>query len=296
MMKRILLGISLLLLTSTVHAQINVDASELDSLVRVIGWFNKTDTLEYHLSLVEAIIENGDTTVIEATSSEFRITVADSTKNGYVMRYVPTGVWRNDSTSTEGQLLLAAARSSIGNEVLFSTDELGVFKEITNWKEVYKRATAYQQKMIDKAYYEHPELYARQPKQELVKRIKELTEKTLGTKEKMTEQFVALKLLFSFHGKELPLGEMELNENQLHYYYETTQGKLEDEEDSTDDEYQIYVELTAEEDEDSHDQYYYSYRYFPDGWPRDVRSTVIEPLEGKKRITQIRIEWISKAW
>ena len=272
MMKRILLGISLLLLTSTVHAQI------------------------YHLSLVEAIIENGDTTVIEATSSEFRITVVDSTKNGYVMRYVPTGVWLNDSTSTEGQLLLAAARSSIGNEVLFSTDELGVFKEITNWKEVYKRATAYQQKMIDKAYYEHPELYARQPKQELVKRIKELTEKTLGTKEKMTEQFVALKLLFSFHGKELPLGEMELNENQLHYYYETTQGKLEDEEDSTDDEYQIYVELKAEEDEDSHDQYYYSYRYFPDGWPRDVRSTVIEPLEGKKRITQIRIEWISKAW
>ena len=295
-MKRILLGISLLLLTSTVHAQIDADASELDSLVRVIGWFNKTDTLEYHLSLVEAIIENGDTTVIEATSSEFRITVVDSTKNGYVMRYVPTGVWLNDSTSTEGQLLLAAARSSIGNEVLFSTDELGVFKEITNWKEVYKRATAYQQKMIDKAYYEHPELYARQPKQELVKRIKELTEKTLGTKEKMTEQFVALKLLFSFHGKELPLGEMELNENQLHYYYDVTQGKLEDEEDSTDDEYQIYVELTAEEDEDSHDQYYYSYRYFPDGWPRDVRSTVIEPLEGKKRITQIRIEWISKAW
>ena len=296
MMKRILLGISLLLLTSTVHAQIDADASELDSLVRVIGWFNKTDTLEYHLSLVEAIIENGDTTVIEATSSEFRITVVDSTKNGYVMRYVPTEVWRNDSTSTEGQLLLAAARSSIGNEVLFSTDELGVFKEITNWKEVYKRATAYQQKMIDKAYYEHPELYARQPKQELVKRIKELTEKTLGTKEKMTEQFVALKLLFSFHGKELPLGEMELNENQLHYYYDVTQGKLEDEEDSTDDEYQIYVELKAEEDEDSHDQYYYSYRYFPDGWPRDVRSTVIEPLEGKKRITQIRIEWISKAW
>ena len=295
-MKRILLGISLLLLTSTVHAQIDADASELDSLVRVIGWFNKTDTLEYHLSLVEAIIENGDTTVIEATSSEFRITVVDSTKNGYVMRYVPTEVWRNDSTSTEGQLLLAAARSSIGNEVLFSTDELGVFKEITNWKEVYKRATAYQQKMIDKAYYEHPELYARQPKQELVKRIKELTEKTLGTKEKMTEQFVALKLLFSFHGKELPLGEMELNENQLHYYYDVTQGKLEDEEDSTDDEYQIYVELKAEEDEDSHDQYYYSYRYFPDGWPRDVRSTVIEPLEGKKRITQIRIEWISKAW
>ena len=296
MMKRILLGVSLLLLTSTVHAQIDADASELDSLVRVIGWFNKTDTLEYHLSLVEAIIENGDTTVIEATSSEFRITVVDSTKNGYVMRYVPTGVWLNDSTSTEGQLLLAAARSSIGNEVLFSTDELGVFKEITNWKEVYKRATAYQQKMIDKAYYEHPELYARQPKQEQVKRIKELTEKTLGTKEKMTEQFVALKLLFSFHGKELPLGEMELNENQLHYYYDVTQGKLEDEEDSTDDEYQIYVELKAEEDEDSHDQYYYSYNYFPDGWPRDVRSTVIEPLEGKKRITQIRIEWISKAW
>ena len=296
MMKRILMGISLLLLTSTVHAQINVDATEMDSLVSVIGWFNKTDTLEYQFSVVEAIVENNDTTVTDAQTTECRITVADSTKNGYVMRYVPTGVWRNDSTSTEGQFFLTAARSAIGSEVLFSTDEFGAFKEITNWKEVYKRVMAIQQKMIDKAYYEHPELYSRQPRQEYEKRVKTLIDEMLGTKEKMTKQFGALSLLFSFHGKELPLGEMELNQDQHHYYYNTTQGKLEDEEDSTDDEYQIYVELKAEEDENLHDQYYYDYYYFPDGWPREVRSTVIEPLEGKTRITQVRIEWISKAW
>ena len=272
------------------------EPEEADSVVRVIGWFNKTDTLEYSITFVEALIENNDTTVTEANNSECRITVADSTKNGYVMRYVPTGVWRNDSTSAEGQFLLAAARSSIGCEVLFSTDELGVFKEITNWKEVYKRVTTYQKKMIDKTYYEHPELYSRQPKQEYEKRVRELTNEMIGTKEKMTEQFIALKLLFAFHGKELKIGETEFNQDQLHYYYDISQGKLEGDDESTDDEYQIYSELKAVEEEDSNDKYYYTYNYFPDGWPREVRSTVIEPFEGKTRITQIRIEWISKAW
>lgn len=296
MIKRILWGTSLMLLSLTVHAQEATDTVETDSVVRVIGWFNKTDTLEYSITLVEAYIENSDTTVTEVNTSEFRITVADSTKNGYVMRYVPTGVWRNDSTSTQGQLLLMAARSSIGSEVLFSTDELGVFKEITNWKEVYRRVTVFQKDYIDKTYYQHPELYAQQQKQEVVKHVKEVTDEMIGTKEKMTQQFLALKLLFAFHGKEFKIGETELNQDQLHYYYDITRGKLEGEDESTDDEYQIYSELKAEEDEDSNDQFYYTYNYFPDGWPREVRSTVIEPVEGKTRITQIRIEWISKAW
>ena len=73
MMKRILLGVSLLLLTSTVHAQINVDASELDSQVHVIGWFSKTDTLEYRLSEVVGEIVNGDTTIIDGSGGDFRI-------------------------------------------------------------------------------------------------------------------------------------------------------------------------------------------------------------------------------
>lgn len=281
---------------SALAHSMETDSVETDSVVRVIGWFNKTDTLEYSITLVEAYIENGDTTVTEANTSKFRITVADSTKNGYVMRYVPTGAWRNDSTSAQGQFLLIASRSAIGSEVLFSTDEYGVFKEITNWKEVYKRTTTFQKDYIDKIYYEHPELYARQPKQEIVKKVRETTDEMIGTKEKMTEQFLALKLLFAFHGKELKIGETAFDQNGLHYYYDITQGKLEEDDESTDDEYQIYSELEAVEEEESHPHYYYTYNYFPDGWPREVMSTIVDPLEGKTRLTQIRIEWISKAW
>ena len=66
-MIRFLCTLSMLLLTSTVHAQINVDASEADSLVRVIGWFSKTDTLEYQFSQVVGEIVNGDTTIIDGS-------------------------------------------------------------------------------------------------------------------------------------------------------------------------------------------------------------------------------------
>lgn len=296
MMIRFLCTLSMLLLTSTVHAQINVDASEADSLVRVIGWFSKTDTLEYQFSQVVGEIVNGDTTIIDGSGGDFRICVTDSTKNGYKMEMVYTDVWKRDTLSLEGQMALTASRMALGSKVLFSTDEMGVFQGVDNWKERYKTGLDIMKKLIDSSYFHHPELYARQSKEELMKRVKEQYDEVAGTKEKMTKLFTPLILLFSFHGHDFPVGEYTAEKDGTSCYYQVHAGALENDEDSNENEYQMYIKLVEKEDDGSQTSYYYEYAYFDDGWPRSVFSTVVEEQAGKTIITQYHIDWVTKAW
>lgn len=50
--------------------QETADSVATDSLVRVIGWFCKTDTLEYTFSQVVAEVVGTDTTVVEAAGND----------------------------------------------------------------------------------------------------------------------------------------------------------------------------------------------------------------------------------
>ena len=297
-MKKNVLSVFLLLFSMMVNAQNQevADTAKTDSLVRVIGWFCKTDTLEYTVSTVVAEVVNGDTTVVEAGGNSFRICVVDSTKNGYVMEYVNTDVWRKDSTTANGQIILAAARKALGFKTRFSTDEMGSFREIINWKELYKNSLEVQEKVINQVFYEHPELYARQNINELKKKLKENSEELMGSKEKITKLFAHLTLLFSFHGKELPVGESTFEKDGQSYYYQVHAGALEDEENSNENEYQLYCTLKEKEDDGSLTSYYYDYAYFDDGWPRSVIATVVEEQAGKTVITQQHIDWVTKSW
>lgn len=288
----------LLLLPMAVQAQNQepADSVATDSLVRVIGWFCKTDTLEYTFSQVVAEVVGTDTTVVEATGNDFRICVADSTKKGYTMQLVNTDVWQRDSTSIKGRMTLEAARMALGTKVMFSTDEMGHFQEIINWKDLYKNALNYQDKLVNRIYYEHPELYARQNIDELKKQIKKNTEELMGSKEKVTNLFRQLKLLFAFNGKELPVGESTVENGGIQFSYQTRIGALEGEEESNENEYQLYVEMTEKEADGTTTNYYYDYAYFDDGWPRSVMATVEEEKADKKVITQMKINWLTKAW
>lgn len=288
----------LLLLSMAAQAQNQetADSVATDSLVRVIGWFCKTDTLEYTFSQVVADVVGTDTTVVEAAGNDFRICVADSTKKGYTMQLVNTDVWQRDSTSVKGRMTLEAARMALGTKVMFSTDEMGHFQEIINWKDLYKNALNYQDKLVNRIYYEHPELYARQNIDELKKEIKQNTEELMGSQEKVTNLFHQLKLLFAFHGKQLPVGESTVENGGIQFNYQTRNGALEGEEDSTENEYQLYVEMTEKEADGTTTDYYYDYAYFDDGWPRCVMATIVEEKADKKVITQMKINWLTKAW
>ena len=297
-MKNYVLSVSLLLFSLAVNAQNQekADTAKTDSLVQIIGWFCKTDTLEYRLSTVVAEVADGDTTVVESGGNDFRICVVDSTKNSYVMELVNTDAWRSDSTSVTGQQVLAAARMALGTKVRFSTDEWGAYQEIINWKDLYKNSLSIQDKLVNEIYYKHPELYARQNINDFKKQLKEMMEEKMGSKEKITDLFPHLQLLFAFHGKELPVGESTVENGKAVIRYIVHSGALEDEDNSNENEYQLYCQMEEKEDDGSTTHYYYDYAYFDDGWPRRVLATIEEEKEGKTVITQQEIEWLSKSW
>lgn len=296
-MKTMLCAVLLFLsMAAQAQNQEAADSVAKDSVVRVIGWFCKTDTLEYNYSMVVAEVVGTDTTVVEAGGNDFSICVTDSTKKGYTMELVNSNPWRSDSTSAKGRMTLEAARMAAGTKVRFSTDEMGVFQGIINWKELYKNALDYQDKLVNRIYYEHPALYARQNISELKKQIKQNTEELMGSKEKITNLFNHLKLLFAFHGKQLPVGESTINMEGNSLYYLARMGALEDESDSNENEYQLYSEITGKDDEGVPTHYYYDYAYFDDGWPRSVTATVDEEKADKRVITQMTISWLRKAW
>ena len=99
--------------------QLVADSVAKDSVVRIIGWFCKTDTLEYTYSLVVAEVAGSDTTVVEAGGNDFRICVTDSTKKGYAMELVNSNPWRRDSITAKGRMALESPHGSRHQSALF---------------------------------------------------------------------------------------------------------------------------------------------------------------------------------
>ena len=267
-----------------------------DSTVEVIGWFCTNDTLEYSYSTVSAEVVAGDTTVTEYTDNEIRICVVDSTKRGYTMESVLTSVEISDSTSAQGRLRLQAARLGLGAKVMFTTDEYGVFKEISNVKDLYQQSLDLQQKIVDQIYEETPALYAKMSKPEMLKMMKDQLRKELDSKEAASNRFIQFKMLFLNHGKVFRLGEYEMESEEGNVSYIVTKGALEDEEDSNDNEYQIYYKVEMPEEDGVKTTNYYEYTYFDDGWPRSAMMTIVEEGADKTTLTQMKLVWLSKVW
>lgn len=268
-------------------------AEPADSTVEVTAWFCTTDTLEYAVNTISAEIADGDTTVTNTTWSEFRICVLDSTRQGFKLEYVPTSVSTSDSTSSEGQLLLMTARMALGNRVVFSTDENGVFKQIENQKEVMGNALSVQQRLVDWMYEQSPSLYAVMSKTDMLKKMKKQLQ---GNKEHIMENNVNLRILLLNHGQSFPLGEREVESGVGHITYIVSKGPLEGEDDTNQDEYQVYYKVERTEPDGTKATNYYEYAYFADGWPRNVTMTIEEQKDGKTMLTQTHVEWVTKAW
>ena len=111
-------------------------------------------------SQVVAEVVRTDTRWWKLQETISRICAADSTKKGYTMQLVNTDVWQRDSTSVKGRMTLEAARMALGTKVLFSTDEMGGFQEIINWKDLYKNALNYQDKLVNRIFYRYRALCA----------------------------------------------------------------------------------------------------------------------------------------
>jgi serine/threonine protein kinase len=126
--------------------------------------------------------------------------------------------------------------------------------------------------------------------------LKEQLRKELGSKEAVSDHFIQFKVLFLNHGKVFRLGEYEEKSEEGNVSFIVTKGALEDDEDSTDGEYQIFYKVEMPEEDGVKATNYYEYTYFDDGWPRSAQMTIVEESGDKSTLTQFRMVWLSKVW
>jgi len=127
-MKSILLTATFFLTTLSSFGQINLE----DSTVQVIGFWDKGEKQSYSVSLEKVKVNGNDTTSREMMKYDVDIIIKDSTSNSYIIEWF----YRNYTTNSQNKFVQKLLTVAQDMKVLIKTDELGVVKEVVNWKEV----------------------------------------------------------------------------------------------------------------------------------------------------------------
>lgn len=300
MMKQFFLLLFALLTLSSVHAQdltsAQADTLAADSVLNVIAWFNKNDTLVYTEHAQNFHAENGDTTLVSDETRRFRFIVADSTSRGFLLSYEPLSFHTTDSLVSNA-LKNEMAKRFLGIRILFSTDELGHVKQIENHQEVRREVLSRCDSMVNEIYKENPLLYGQMSKPDMLKKVHKMLDETYGSRQRLLEKMEALTLLFSNHGKCFPVGVSKGEKGNTRTRLDVTLGKMDDEDDTaTDDDYQIASQVyQITSDVESH-FVVIATDYFSDGWPRYCFFKMEDDNAGLSEITSIEIEWEYRGW
>lgn len=199
-----------------------VEAADTAMTVDVIGWFGKSDTVTYWIHNTSWKINDTDTVRTGLVSTKVRITVVDSTADGYKMDYtfleIPTDTM---SDTPEGKLqkrlIEKLKRKIIGTSVHFETDECGRITRYSNLDQIKKQAKS----LFDDAMKE----MLRTPEIKTLKKmgfdVKDYAGKVDA--DKLVEEYISeLNLLFLNHGLSMPLGEITEHEDATETQYENT--------------------------------------------------------------------------
>ncbi|WP_207425034.1 hypothetical protein [Pedobacter sp. SYSU D00535] len=131
--------------TTTIALIISLHASSQinmkDSTMQVIAYWNKQEKQTYHIVDEKFKVTDSDTTSRETTEYDVEITVSDSTANSFTVQWL----YKNVRVKTDNKFIQKVAGLSEQLPIVFKTDEMGVFQEVLNWKEVsdyIKKATA----------------------------------------------------------------------------------------------------------------------------------------------------------
>ena len=118
-----------------------------DSIINVIAWFNKHDTVTYRVNESSWKLTGTDTVLTASYSMIARINVVDSTANGYKMDYTfldfPTDALPDSASAIDrfqNQITDKLARKIVGTTVHFETDEYGRITRYKNLGQIKKQA------------------------------------------------------------------------------------------------------------------------------------------------------------
>lgn len=313
------------------NAQTTTFATETtDSLINVIAYFCKNDSLEYVMNEGEVNIEAGDTTISDRTEQRFRIVVLDSTSNGYKMELIPLSYeYEESGDKAEVAINKIAAATYKDFHTIFTTDEYGIIQHIENWKEIRDISNSATKRVCDSLYAMEPDMETYLPR----KRFESLMKSMLSTEDKILNSYSELTMLFSCHGKAFPIGKKIADGTSESGYPQHTEvvasyGSYEEEYGFEDD---FYVSFAAEEtipakdavdivsnfvgiitdkdldteakdklvDEAKSDMKRISVEdnyFFFNGWPCKVLKNDITEWEGVKKIKYSTIQWAKRSW
>ena len=336
-MKRICFFICLACLAMTAWSQsLMLNQEEPEDVIEVVGYFSKNDTVTYRQTHSKYKIQGNDTTVSESYVEEFMIVVTDSTSDGYKMKYIPLNFTLHDADTVTS--LMAKATSQLMQSVVceFTTDEFGLLKSITNWREIRDQLKKGVKVTCDTLYNTIPDLDSIMPR----KSLENLLLMQFSTEEGIRDSYEELENLFGLHGSSFDLVDKEIDTEEQGYpqHISARVGytPIEDEENDYDGDYAIFTQSTTtipvedvmdlgfgalsmimsdmanESLEAVRDQIVDSLKiakpngaevivkqyngFFMNGWPKDYYAEEAIDLGFVQKIEARHIEWISRNW
>ncbi len=195
-----------------------------DSIINVIAWFNKHDTVTYRVNESSWKLTGTDTVLTASYSMIARINVVDSTANGYKMDYTfldfPTDALPDSASAIDrfqNQITDKLARKIVGTTVHFETDEYGRITRYKNLGQIKKQARS----LFKEALNEFSKIPEIQGLKEMGFDVKDYA-KNVDTDKLVDGYLEELNMLFMYHGLSMQPGENTEHEDATETQYENT--------------------------------------------------------------------------
>ena len=127
-MKHFFAALFISILATNLHGQINMN----DSTVQVIGYWDKNEKQSYKVSHESYRLKGADTTTRDISKYSVDITITDSTADSYTIDWF----YHDYDIHSDNELIQKLSIIAEDMTITFKTNELGVFQEVINWKEV----------------------------------------------------------------------------------------------------------------------------------------------------------------
>jgi hypothetical protein len=165
-----------------------------DSSAQAITYWSKGDKQNYSISTEKIKIKGSDTTSRETTTYDVEITILKQTDKSYTVEWA----YKNITSNNPNQTIQKLMNMTRDMKVVFTTNELGVFTEVVNWKEIrsyiQKAASA-----LKKEYTSIPEM------DKLIAQMSTM----YSTKEAIESAAIKdIQQFHTFHGAKYKLGEV----------------------------------------------------------------------------------------
>ena len=192
-----------------------------EDVINVVGYFCKNDTMTYRQMHYKNKIQGNDTIVSEAYREEFMIVVTDSTSEGYKMKYIPQSFTLRDTTipdtgtATSQMSINAIALRQLMQSVVceFTTDEKGLLKSITNWREISDQLEKGVKATCDNLYAAIPDLDTTM----LRRQLGVILALHFTTEEGIRNSYMELEDLFGLYGSTHDIGDKEIETEENGY-------------------------------------------------------------------------------